>query len=146
MPLGPLCFEIQHRSAWSSIKTEVSPATAHKRYSPFHNSVFARRYVYKPHLKELNERLKPAHLASAFVHVCQRLGAHKSLARVYPVCVNALLGPAMTTDQMDDQTLIIPSRPIPGKAVINFVELHQIGDILYAAHSLQTVIRWGLLC
>lgn len=74
--------------------------------------------------------------------VCER----GSLARVYLLCVNALLGPGMATDQMDDQTLIIPSRPILGKAVINFAELHQIGDILYVAHSLQTVIRWGLLC
>lgn len=69
-----------------------------------------------------------------------------SLARACPVCVNVVLGRGMATDQMDDQTLIIPSRPILGKAVINFAELHQIGDILYVAHSLQTVIRWGLLC
>lgn len=80
------------------------------------------------------------------MHVCQWVCACGSLAMVYPVCVNVLLGPGMATDQMDDQTLIIPSRPIPGKAVINFAELHQIGDILYAAHGLQTVIRWGLLC
>lgn len=38
----------------------------------------------------------------------------------------SLLQPATGTDQMDDQTLIIPSRPIPSKAVINFAELHQI--------------------
>lgn len=38
----------------------------------------------------------------------------------------SLLQPAKGTDQMDDQTLIIPSRPIPSKAVINFAELHQI--------------------
>lgn len=38
----------------------------------------------------------------------------------------SLLQPAKGTDQMDDQTLIIPSRLIPSKAVINFAELHQI--------------------
>ncbi len=115
MPLGPLCFEIQRRSAWSSIKTEVSTATAHERYFPCHNGVFVRRYVCKAHFKEPNERLKPASLASLSCMFC----AHRSLARVYPVCVNALFGPGMATDQMDDQTLIIPSRPIQGKAVIN---------------------------
>lgn len=52
---------------------------------------------------------------------------------------------AKGTDQMDDQTLIIPLRPIQSKAVINFAELHQIRDILYVAHGLQTVIRQGLL-
>lgn len=38
----------------------------------------------------------------------------------------SLLQPGKGADQMDDQTLIIPSRPIPSKAVINFAELHQI--------------------
>lgn len=38
----------------------------------------------------------------------------------------SLLQPARGTDQMDDETLIIPSRPISSKAVINFAELHQI--------------------
>lgn len=56
-----------------------------------------------------------------------------------------LLQPVKGTDQMDDQTLIIPLRLIPSKAVINFAELHQIWDILYVAHGLQTVIRRGLL-
>lgn len=70
----------------------------------------------------------------------------ESLARGCTLpCVTAVLGTGTAADQMDDQTLIIPSRPIPSKAVINFAELHQIGDILYAAHGLPTVIRWVLL-
>lgn len=51
---------------------------------------------------------------------------------------------------MDDETLIIPSRPIPSKAVINFAELHQIRDILYVPTDSYTMgtaalSRWGRL-
>lgn len=61
-----------------------------------------------------------------------------------PTCPPLLI-PGSEVDQMDDQTLIIPSRPIERKAFINFVELHQIQDILYAARGPVTVIRQGPL-
>lgn len=59
-------------------------------------------------------------------------------------------GTGMADDQMDDETLIIPSRPIPSKAVINFAELHQIRDILYVPTDSYTtgtaaLSRWGRL-
>lgn len=61
-----------------------------------------------------------------------------------------MLGTGMVDDQMDDETLIIPSRPIPSKAVINFAELHQIRDILYVPTDSYTMgtaalSRWGRL-
>lgn len=61
-----------------------------------------------------------------------------------------MLGTGMADDQMDDETLIIPSRPIPSKAVINFAELHQIRDILYVPTDSYTtgtaaLSRWGRL-
>lgn len=49
-----------------------------------------------------------------------------AIGSILPYSRVSLLQPAQGTDQMDDQTLIIPSRPIPSKAVINFAELHQI--------------------
>lgn len=61
-----------------------------------------------------------------------------------------MVGTGMADDQMDDETLIIPSRPIPSKAVINFAELHQIRDILYVPTDSYTtgtaaLSRWGCL-
>lgn len=61
-----------------------------------------------------------------------------------------MVGTDMADDQMDDETLIIPSRPIPSKAVINFAELHQIRDILYVPTDSYTtgtaaLSRWGRL-
>lgn len=106
-------------------------------------------HTIRLHCKTQKSLVPGSNLASKTVLVLCFLWEN-SLVRLHPAWVTAVLGTGMVDDQMDDETLIIPSRPISSKAVINFAELHQIRDILYVPTDSYTtgtaaLSRWGRL-
>lgn len=142
MPVGPLSFEILHRLKLTTTWPEHNHAAVGTRIRPIRRCSFCWQVW---HRGELNKILVVASRAAGTRIRCETrawgrrngFGMGASVSVCVCVCVchidsvlayigASLLQPARGTDQMDDETLIIPSRPIPSKAVINFAELHQI--------------------